>query len=204
MRGFISFLLSILAIVVSSFTTYIQFLNERYTLSASIVDVNASVQRGSFSSGGTSTVTFRYFLEPAIILSNRGTRSLVITGARLVRSEDPEQCALGEDVYAPYAAPETTVLQSDTVEMLQYSFGLENIEVDYTRGFSLENFTTLWCLQVTAFDHRGRRLEPLFTLADIETRFAGPSAEDDTPRSGLAVDFPKGPARIASSGFFAG
>ncbi len=201
MQGLISMVLSTVAIAVSSFTTYIQFLNERYTLSAAVADVNASISTGTYRSGDVATRTFRYFVEPRLILSNRGTRSLIYTGAQLVKSSDPEQCVLSEAIYQPYTAPEMTIIADDTVQMVSFGFNLDTVEADLTQSAAPDAFDTLWCLQMTVFDHRGRRLEPLFPLADITTRFE-PDPDDEGPISRLDVDFPREPQAIADSGFF--
>lgn len=201
MQGLISMVLSTVAIAVSGFTTYIQFLNERYTLSAAVADVNASVSTGSYRSGDVATRTFRYFVEPRLILSNRGTRSLIYTGARLVKSSEAERCVASEAVYQPYSAPDMTIIADDTVQMVNFGFNLDTVEADLNHAEPPAAFDTLWCLQMTVFDHRGRRLEPLFPLADIATQFVE-SEDGDGPVSRLTVDFPREPQAIADSGFF--
>lgn len=99
MRNISSTVLALSAMALSSMTTYLTFFDARYTLTAAIADVKGQVNRGfsSSSNSDTKSVNYRFYIDTSLVLSNRGTRSLVVSDVSVVRSSNPNKCEVAED-----------------------------------------------------------------------------------------------------------
>lgn len=190
--------MSIAAMVVSAVTTYLSFFYEHYTLTANIAHVATSVQTSSFSSGeGKREVNYRVFFKPTLVLSNRGSRPLVLTDIRLVRSQSIDTCAKSGDKKDLVAEFKPTIVEPGTVRDLAFEFG---------RGTMTDDFETrneLWCLQVVIFDHRGNRSEPLAEAVRAKFQLVEKASDkkQDYPELKVEVDYPRQPMTLAASGW---
>ena len=64
MRNISSSALALMALALSSLTTYLTFFDARYALTAAVANVSASVQTGFSSSEAGSSVSYRTFVAP--------------------------------------------------------------------------------------------------------------------------------------------
>lgn len=204
MRGFSSGVLSLAAMALSSLTTYLTFFDARYTMTTAIADASVQVQSGGSVSDGITSAYYRFYPNLNVILSNRGTRSLVLSRVDLVRSSDAETCTAVEDdgIFTPSREP--VIIEPGTVQQVPMEFSLANVDAEVETGepFMLEGNTTLYCLKWTIFDPNGRRREPLTEAMTITTDYEAPSGDDYYPDISVQVDFPKRPTRIVSRGLF--
>lgn len=204
MRGISSAVLSLAAMALSSMTTYLTFFDARYTLTTAVADVALQVQSGGGMSNGTKSVTYRYYPYPEIILSNRGTRPLVLSDAELVRSADLDTCELSDEEPIPTRI-EAVIVEPGTVQQLSMELALPGIsaEVAEDADFALEPSEDLWCLQWTVFDPNGQRREPLTPVFTTKITFEQPEDPDDRyPDTKVDLDFPKGATKLVARGLF--
>lgn len=197
MNGGFSLAMSIGAVIASVCTTYLSFFDERYTLTATIADVSGLVQTGSYRSGdGPREVNFRVFFTPTFILSNRGTRPLVLTNVALSLSGDPETCQAAEEVTQPFGEQKPLIMEPGSVSDLSFEFGRAPLTNDF------ETRSELWCLQFTLIDHRGHRISPLLKAVEVDYTVTPvvKDGEEQTPELGVAIDFPRKPVTVAQSG----
>ncbi|MCG8441957.1 MAG: hypothetical protein MI723_09120 [Caulobacterales bacterium] len=192
-------MVSLGAMGLSLFTTYLTFFDERVTLTTAIDRVSASIQRGGSSSDGRRSVTFRYYVTPAFILSLQGTRPLVLTDVRLIRSSDTAACVATEDEAVRFGEFQSIIVEPDSVRRLAAEFELERAEASDDGGFALSPRDELWCLQLTLFDHAGERREPLAPAFTAATTFAPPAEDDDFPTSALDIDAPREAVTLISN-----
>ncbi|MEO0983512.1 MAG: hypothetical protein AAFX03_12770 [Pseudomonadota bacterium] len=202
MRNISANVLSLSAMALSSLTTYLTFFDARYTLTTAVASLEMSLQRGGFSDGEEKSVYFRPYMSAQIILSNRGTRSLVVTDAQLVRAAGAEGCELTDTVMESRLSP--MIIDPGAVTPLTLEFALPETqqEVPIDAAFDLPSDEAYWCLRWTVFDPQGQRSEPAVPVASITTTYAPPPEEDDYPEAELDVDYPKGPATLARRGLY--
>lgn len=202
MRSISSAVLSLAAMALSSMTTYLTFFDARYTLTAAMSAVSGQIQSGGGSDGTRTTAFARFYIEPAVILSNRGTRPLVLTDVELVRSAAAETCEASDTVLRTQM--ETIIIEPETVREARFNFELPRAqgEADAAGRFNMPGENALWCLRWTMFDPSGRRLEPVMPAFTAETSFAEPGPDDRYPDAGLDLDYPKGARRLVSRGLF--
>lgn len=201
MRNLSSAVLSLAAMVLSSFTTYLSFFDARYTLTASVADVSGQTNRGYGSNGEQRNVNFRFYVAPSVILSNRGTRPLVITDVALVPSSDAKTCVASGDPLP--GRMETLIIEPGSVRSLPLDLALPQIEqkIGMDEAFSLEDVSSFWCIQWVVFDPNGRRHEPMMPAFTADIRF-GYEDDESHPSATYKLDFPKGPTRLLSRGLF--
>ncbi|MEO0718011.1 MAG: hypothetical protein AAFZ06_03960 [Pseudomonadota bacterium] len=197
MNGGFSLAMSIGAVIASGRTTYLSFFDARYTLTATIASVAGQVQTSSSRSGdGPLDVTYRTFFTPTFILSNRGTRPLVMTNVALTKSSDTAACVATEEVRQPFGEQQPLILEPGTVSDFRFEFGTGPMTNDF------EKRSELWCLQFTLIDHRGERIEPLLKAVDVDFTLT-PVVEDgveQAPNLTAEVDFSRQPETVAQSG----
>ncbi|MEL7130736.1 MAG: hypothetical protein AAGK23_14440, partial [Pseudomonadota bacterium] len=155
MRGISNAVLSLTAMALSSLTTYLTFFDARYTLTEAIADVTIQVQSGGSSSGDRIEGYYRYFPTFNIILSNRGTRPIVISDLDMLRVEQDGSCAdavADEKIFVPTF--ETIIVEPGTVRPFKLETALPSIDRDTTVGipFDLTGETAKWCFEWTLFD----------------------------------------------------
>ncbi len=205
MRGISSAVLSLTAMALSSLTTYLTFFDARYTLTQAVATVSVQVQSGGSSSGGVASAYYRYFLTPQIILSNRGTRPLVLSNVELVPSSNVERCAPDEDAETPpMRRLDAVIVEPGTVQQLALDVELPAISAEAKPGrdFDLPESDALWCLKWTIFDPNGERREPVTPAFRAKLTFAPPEPDDRYPDAEIDLDYPKEPTRLVSRGWF--
>lgn len=202
MRSLSSVVLSLTAMVLSSMTTYLTFFDSRYTLTTAISGVEWQMQTGSSSSNGERDVYFRKFVDPAIIVSNRGTRPLVLTNVVVVDSTNPETCVPGEKAFP--SRIEAKIIEPGTVQQIPLSLGIGSVEAtaDASGYYDLTDTKTLWCLKWTIFDPNGRRHEPISPAFTETTKFAQPETPEDYASGTFTIEYPKQPTKLVSRGLF--
>lgn len=205
MRSLSTAVLSLVAMALSSMTTYLTFFDARYTLTQAVASVQLQVQSGGGSSNGEKSAYYRYYPYPQIILSNRGTRPLVLSNVELVKSSTLETCTEDESVEIPQARTfEAIIVEPGTVQQLPLELALPAVsqEVAEDEEFDLQPDTALWCLKWTAFDPNGERQEPLTPVFTTEITFTPPEPGDRYPSTNVELDFPKGPTKLITRGWF--
>ncbi|TFH24224.1 MAG: hypothetical protein E4H03_04180 [Myxococcales bacterium] len=204
--------MSLIAVFVSGFTTFLTFFDERYTLTAAIANVGSGTQQSAgYSDDVGLNVTYQNYVKPTFILSNRGTRSLVLTDVNLVRSSKLDACEASTDVVSPIDADSlgTIILDPDSVQSLTREYRISRITVHYDRkpapasaadSLNAEHEPQTWCLQLIVFDHRGRRMEPLLEAMTMEPTFEPMGPEDDYPTGTMAIEHPIAANQLLSRG----
>ncbi len=179
MRHSSNALLSVTAMVMSSMTTYLTFFDSRYTLTTAVAGVEQQVQRGYSSSDGQTELNFRRYVTPQMIVSNRGTRPLVLSEVSLVRSGDLKKCTLTEDIRTTQFTAK--IIEPGTVDQFPFSFSLPPVDAFAGVGedFDLTELTELWCLHWTVFDPNGRRREPLSAAFVATTSYPAEGVDKD-------------------------
>ena len=208
MRSLSSNVLALSAMALSSFTTYLTFFDARYTLTTAMANVTWNVRRSGGSNGEKRTVSYRPVIMPSVIVSNRGTRAIVVTDLSLVRSTSMTECedsgvAMRPNVYRDAENVVPAVVEPNTVQHMRLEFSLNAVssEVPIGQPFDLQPTENLWCLKWVVFDPNGRRSEPMVPAMTIARMYA--VGEDDaTPESTLDVDFPRKPNVLLSRGLF--
>ncbi|MEO0883769.1 MAG: hypothetical protein AAFY34_13715 [Pseudomonadota bacterium] len=203
MRGFSSAVLSLAAMALSSLTTYLTFFDSRYTLTLAVADVAVSQQGGGFSSGDTREVSYRFFPRLELILSNRGTRPIVVSDLEIFESASPERCEV-TDTTLFMQEFQPIIVEPGTVSPAAIETSLENIEGSSVGGAPIQigPVSNLYCLKWTLFDPNGRRHEPFAAAFKIDIGFLPPEPGEYAPETDVSVDFPKQPERLLSRGLF--
>lgn len=208
MRNISSAVLSLAAMSLSSLTTYLTFFDARYTLTQAVAEVPTNIQGGGgTNSDGTRSASYRIYPEPRIILSNRGTRALVLSSVEAVVSSDPEKCVPmdleGDD--APYTRKiEPVIVEPSSVQQIALELGLAGFNSEAAPGedFDFENTVQLWCLKWVVFDPNGERREPLTPLLTLDVTFSPPEEGESYPDINVEVDHPKEPSRLVTRGLY--
>ncbi|MEM6412260.1 MAG: hypothetical protein AAF683_12070 [Pseudomonadota bacterium] len=203
MRGFSSAVLSLAAMSLSSLTTYLTFFDSRYTLTQAIADVSISQQGGGYSSGDVREVTYRFFPRIDLILSNRGTRPIVVSDMEIFESASRDQCELTEEtLFMQEFTP--IIIEPGTLSQTSVETSLKNVEGQSTGGapIVLDPISRLYCLKWTLFDPNGERHEPMAEAFSINIDFLPPEPGEYSPETDVTVDFPRRPERLLSRDFF--
>ncbi|MEO1476721.1 MAG: hypothetical protein AAFS13_10105 [Pseudomonadota bacterium] len=203
MRGLSSAVLSLAAMALSSLTTYLTFFDARYTLTQAIADVSVSQQGGGFSNGDRREVTYRFFPRVEIILSNRGTRPIVISDLEIFESASEERCEMTDKkLFMQEFQP--IIIEPGTVSPTAIETSLDNVEGSARDGevITMEPISNLYCLKWTLFDPNGRRHEPLSTAFAIDIGFLPPEPGEYSPETDVTLDYPKEPDRLLTRGMF--
>ncbi|MEL6567526.1 MAG: hypothetical protein AAFQ22_03845 [Pseudomonadota bacterium] len=203
MRGLSSTAMSAFAVILSTFTTYLTFFDARYTVSAAVAKVSVQVQSGGGSINGVQNVAYRYFPTATVILSNRGTRPVVVSEIDIVRSSSLESCEPAEaEVFVTEISP--IIVEPGTVTSLDLEIQLPRIAAEgpVDTPLQVDDETALWCAAWVAFDPQGYRREPMTPFFTLTRRFdpAGPGDRYPSPR--LELDYPRQPETIVSKGLF--
>ena len=211
MRALGSMLMSMIAVLVSGFTTFLTFFDERYTLTSAVVEIRAGTQQGSGYTEDTGlNVTYQHYVTPSFILSNRGTRALVLTDIELVRSGTLDTCESGDEIAAPLGPSfEPMIIDADSVHSLAREFNISRVTRNYparrapasaAERLSAEYEPETWCITLTVFDHRGRRMEPTFEAMTAERIFDPLGPDDAFPRGSLEIEHPIAANQLLSKG----
>ena len=217
MRNISSAVLSLAAMALSSLTTYLSFFDARYTLTSAVADVKGDTNRGSGRRDGKWTVNFRFYAEPTVILSNRGTRALVVSDVDLVESQDVESCKVADDAKrhnftmrnedgTRYNLVEPFIVEPGTVMPVTLSAALNELNLEGVTGqapdmSSLAPRKTLWCMEWTIYDPNGKRHMNMMPGVVSDIFFEIPEGED-IPDQTYKLDFPKGAVQLLSRGIF--
>ncbi|MEM6627695.1 MAG: hypothetical protein AAF719_13435 [Pseudomonadota bacterium] len=200
MRNVSTSVLSLAAMVLSSMTTYLTFFDARYTLTAAISSISGSTQRSAGSNGETYSVSFFHYATPAIILSNRGTRSLVVTEVNLVRSSSKDTCEATEERLKPFSF-ESFIVEPDTVQQMKLEYPLPKAEGERSadEAFNLASRDDLWCLEWIVFDQNGGRREPLMPAMTFKADYV-PDEDGEYLDAEIDMDAPKAPFTLLTRG----
>ncbi|MEO1404960.1 MAG: hypothetical protein AAFV54_00535 [Pseudomonadota bacterium] len=203
MRGFSSAVLSLAAMTLSSLTTYLTFFDSRYTLTQAVADVTVSQQGGGYSSGDRREVTYRFFPQVDLILSNRGTRPIVVSDMEIFESASSEACEETDKTLFMQEF-EPIIVEPGRLVQTAVDTSLENIDGESIGGapIVLEPVSNLYCLKWTLFDPNGRRHEPIAKVFSIDIGFLPPEPGEYSPETDVTLDFPKQPERLLSRGLF--
>ena len=214
MRNISSAVMSLAAMVLSSFTTYLTFFDSRYTLTAAVAGVSGQSNRGYGSNGEQKTINFRFYATPSIILSNRGTRALVVSEVAVVRSEDKTRCVAAADAERrqPFRlnlesnrteAIEPFIVEPGSVQAQKIEVSLPDVDqaVATDAQFALEPDSALWCLEWTVFDPNGKRHESLMPAFTTDVAYSAEEGEDK-PGASFKLDYAKQPVTILSRALF--
>lgn len=194
----LSIVLSVIAMVASSVTTYLSFFDSRYEVTAVVASAPAQIQTSSSRSGdGPRQTTFRVYYAPTLILSNQGTRPVVVTEAALFRSTDPEGCVEGDVRVVAYGENEPFIFEPNAVRHMKLEFGPPAMTDDFEKR--IEN----WCFGFVMFDTDGQRLERSLPALTASFEVERPEGEDETPALLTVIDFPRGPQTLAAGGWLA-
>ena len=214
MRNISSAVLSLAAMVLSSMTTYLTFFDARYTLTAAVADVNGDSNRGSGRGNGRWNVDFRFYAYPTIILSNRGTRALVVSEVNLVRSSSLETCNIADDTKrtkvnktddSGYSSSPVKpfIIEPGTVSPSRYVAYLDELKFSGVEGetptFSTSPEQTLYCFEWVVYDPNGKRHEstmPAFTSSVTLSQKDG----EAFPSADYKLDHPKGALQLLTRG----
>ncbi|MEO0786240.1 MAG: hypothetical protein AAFY10_11110 [Pseudomonadota bacterium] len=202
MGGFSATAFSVLAVLLSSLTTYLTFFDARYTVSAAVAKVEVQVQTSGGASDGRKNVSYRYFPTASVILSNRGTRPVVISEIDIVRSESIEDCQAGEKT-AVYGF-EPLIIEPGTVASFDLEFQLPAITAEgpMETQLDLDEEVALWCAAWVAFDPNGYRREPVTPFVTITRGFTPAADGERYPKASVILDYPRQPETIVSKGLF--
>jgi hypothetical protein len=199
-------ILSLLAMGLSSITTYLTFFDARYTLTAAIASVEGQIQTSGGSAGeGIYSVEYRPFVTPSIILSNHGTRALVVTNVDLVKSTSHETCQVAAD--APVRSPTTRMkpmlVEAGSIQEVSLEFGLPETSAEKTptQPYQIADTDSSWCLKWVLFDPDGERHEPTMLALRETTKFS-PEPDSEYHRANYKLDHPKGAAQLLKDGLF--
>lgn len=205
MRNLSSVVLSLAAMMLSGLTTYLSFFDVRYTLTAAVASVGSNFQSGFSSTDGGIEATYIAYVRPQLILSNRGTRPVVLTDIALFASSAAETCLAGEgktaDRLQGHDAAPATIVEPNSVREVPLEFQLPKVNAvaaDPAR-LDLKDGTQLWCLRWTIFDHAGRRHEPAIPAFTLTTAYV-PEPGETIPGVEASIDFPKGPQKLVARG----
>ena len=214
MRNISSTILSLAAMVLSSLTTYLTFFDARYTLNAAVADVSGQQNRGYSSNGEQRNVNFRFYVTPTVILSNRGTRALVVSEVSLVKSEQMERCIIGDQAErrTPFlidvetnrsSTIEPYIVEPGAVRAEKMEVSLPDMEWAGALGeeVDLEAEEAQWCFAWVVFDPNGKRHEQYMPAFTSQVTFVTEEGEN-YPSANFALDFDKGPTRLLSRGIF--
>lgn len=195
--GALSIALSVIAVVASAVTTYLTFFDARYRAVAVVAGAQNGVQTSSSGADGVITsVGYRVFCAPTIILSNSGTRPVAATQLKLYRAAEPRGGApAGEPFDAPLEEP-TFLLEAGAVRHVRFEFGLPLMTNDF------EKRSETWRLGLALIDHQGVRTDASIEIArfdfTIEPAPEGPSA---APILRADIASPQGPQLLAARGW---
>lgn len=206
MNNITTAILSLLAMLLSSLTTYLTFFDARYTLTAAIAGVDGVIQSSGGSSGeGVFSIDFRPFATPSIILSNRGTRALVVTDVTLIRSSSHEVCDIAADAPSLKATSrmKPLLVEPGSIQEVSLEFGLPQTsgQKTPTQGYQIANTDSSWCMKWVIFDPDGERHEPTMLALRETTRF-NPEPGGETYNADYKLDHPKAAAHLLSDGLF--
>lgn len=204
MQGFSTTVLSVGAMVLSSLTTYLTFFDTRYTLSVAVAEVSVQVQSGGSSSNGETSAYYRFFPATELVFSNRGTRPVVVSDLRLMRSDRSDRCEISDESERGYVYNfDTMIVEPGTVTSMAVETGMDNLTLDGVDGAITPppDDVVLWCAHWVAFDPKGYRREPMTPFFTMSRTF---SQEDGAryPAVSVAVDYPREPNTIVAKGLF--
>ncbi|MAK62840.1 MAG: hypothetical protein CMK09_17870 [Ponticaulis sp.] len=200
MRNISSTVLSLLAMVLSSLTTYLTFFDARYTLTATIANIDAQTSRGLSTTDGQRMLDYRIFLESTLILSNRGTRPVVLTDYMLIKSEDVSTCESSAD--GKPLPSQTRVIEPGTVEQIALSMYLEDVEavLPETELAEIAPVKDLYCLGWVVIDPNGKRHTPMTPAFRTDLSFRTPEGET-YPEMDDTITYEEAPKTLVSRGF---
>jgi hypothetical protein len=199
-------ILSLAAMIVSTITTYLTFFDARYTLTAAVAGVEGQIQSSGGSGGeGIYSILFRPFVTPSIILSNHGTRALVVTNVELVKSTSHEICEVSADAMArsPTTRMKPMLVEAGSIQEVSLEFGLPETTAEKTpaQPYQIADTDSSWCLRWVLFDPDGKRHEPTMLALRETTKFS-PEPGSEYYKADYKLDHPKGAAQLLKDGMF--
>lgn len=214
MRNISSSVLALAAMVLSSFTTYLTFFDSRYTLTAAVAKVTGQVSRGYGSNSDSKSVNYRFFTDTDMVLSNRGTRSLVVSDIHAVKSSNPEKCEAEKDAerirVQEYTADGRSTVWikpfivepgSISARTLWVNPSAIDQEVKPDESFELSPISDLWCLEWKIFDPNGKKHENLMPAFELSVEFENKEGES-SPIANMRLKDKSGPKELLKRGLF--
>ena len=205
MRSLSTAVLSLIAMALSSMTTYLTFFDARYTLTVAVADAPLQIQTSSSRNNGVTTANYQFYPKPSIILSNRGTRALVLHTVELYRSNSLTACDIdGQEAEGVAFGFEPKIVEPGSVQQLVPEFGLDRLSGESASGQRLvmEPDEALFCIKWVVFDPNGNRREPVSPAFSWTLDFSTYEEGDLYPRADVKIDYPKEPTRLVARGFF--
>lgn len=212
MRNISSAVLSLAAMALSCMTTYLTFFDARYTLTAAVADAGLESNSGSSS----EFYDYRFYAKPTIILSNRGTRALVVSEINLVRSQSLGSCDIAADAkrtkvnktdetgYSS-SAVKPFIIEPGTVTPNRYIAFLDEVKVARVEGqtpsFNREPQQTQYCFEWVIFDPNGNRKEAMLPAFTRTVTLSMPEG-GSYPQADSEIDHPKGALQLLTRGLF--
>ncbi len=205
MNGAMSGLMSVGAIVLSTWTTYMTFFDDRYTLTVAVASVGSSVQTSAYSSSIDNVRETRRapYVSPVIIASNQGTKSMVFTRVTLLKSTSAETCKIADGTDAAFPIKrmdQPEIYSPDSIQTLSFEFALPDVKNEGGTEPDLSVLSGLWCLQFVVFDHQGKRYEPLLETFRLDPKLVSDDEPDETPGLDLNISYPQGAVELVSKG----
>ncbi|ACT58847.1 hypothetical protein [Hirschia baltica] len=214
MRNISSTVLALAAMVLSSMTTYLTFFDARYTLTAAIADVKGQVNRGFSSNSETKSASYRFYIDASLVLSNRGTRSLVVSDVSVVKSSNADKCIIAEDEkrvrVQEYSADgrqtayiKPFIVEPGTVGAKTFWMNPSSIdqEVAASEEFDLKPTQDLWCFEWKVFDPNGKKHENSMPAFLLDVSFDLEEGET-TPEGIMKIEGKSGPTELLKRGLF--
>lgn len=195
--------LSVLAMGLSSLSTYLTFFDSSYTLTVSAARMDQQIQRSYSSSDNKKSISFRTYVTPHMVVSNRGTRPLVLSDLELIKSTRMDKCELGDTIQQTRI--DAAIIEPGTVQQLPYEFALPAIDLEaaISEPFALEEGKELWCLRWTVFDPDGKRREPMSELFIATRTFPDDQMDNNGyPQMALDLELEHAPKRLVSKALF--
>lgn len=200
MGNLLNGMMAVIAMLLSTVTTYLSFFDDRALLTGVIDDVRPWARSGGGGSEGNWSYSFRHGVEIDLILSLRGTRPLVLTEALLVRVPIGADCEGAALAQQPYQF-ETRILEPKSLTPLALEFPLPGAEATAPSKAALrfDDRADGWCLQLKLFDASGAASTPMMRAFDARTAYVREAGED-YPSASIDVDVSPAPAPMFKSG----
>ena len=212
MRNISSAVMSLAAMALSSLTTYLTFFDARYTLTAAVADVASESDSGSSS----ESYDFRLYAKPTIILSNRGTRALVVSEINLARSQTLDSCNIATDAKrtkvnktdeSGYSSSPVKpfIIEPGTVSPNRFIAYLNDVKTPRVEGeapsFNQEPQQSLYCFEWVVFDPNGKRKVAAMPAFTSTVTLSMPD-NGSYPEADFEIDHPKGAIQLLTRGLF--
>ncbi len=193
----IATVISLIALGLSALSTFLAFFYQRTGLTGAVVRAHATTRRSGGFDGETANVQFQQDARIEVLLSNTGTRPLVITAIEAVVGAPNASRPGDEPPIQPYEQVASVLLEPKTALVFPIEFRLCTVGLDnVTRTTDIpERRERVWA-RVTVYDHRGRVHQPDLPAFAAKTTYRPGEENDRYPQSDLAIDQVHRPMRL--------